>query len=104
MFNHQKAAEEQIGREVREETMLLIKEAQQLLEKFAEFKAEQNVTANIISETNKANKESRNYFKLFTYFLFTDVNALDQIQAVANKVGDKDFVKWLRNMRQMWED
>ena len=104
MFNHQKAAEEQIGREVREETMLLIKEAQQLLEKFAEFKAEQNVTANIISETNKANKESRNYFKLFTYFLFTDVNALDQIQTVANKVGDKDFVKWLRNMRQMWED
>ena len=100
-YDQEKAAEAQISREVRDETLILTKEARLLLEKIEEFRREQNAAATIIKETQKANREMQNYFKLITYFIFTDDKALDFIQQLADKSNDSAFSKWLKNMRTL---
>jgi len=104
MFDQKEAAEEQIAREVREETLLLIKEAGLLLEKFEEFKREQNAAATIIKDTQRANRELQNYFKLISCFLFADKETMDFIQNMARQSNDTEFSKWLKNMRTLKED
>ena len=104
MFDQKKAAEEQIARETREETLLLIKEAGILIKKFEEFKREQNAAATIIKDTQRANRELQNYFKLISYFLFMDKETIDFIQNMARQSNDTEFSKWLKNMRTLKED
>lgn len=104
MFDNQKAAEEQISREVREETLLLIKEAGQLLEKIEEFKAAQNAASTVIKETLKNNRDMQNYFKMIVYFLFKDKPTMDFIEEQAAQVNDREFLKWFKLTRKLRGD
>jgi hypothetical protein len=81
-------------KELNDETRILIKEAELLLNEIKEFRVQQNEAATIIKETRQNNLEMKMFFKAITYLFLSEDAFVKNIEDVAKENRDKDFLNW----------